>query len=190
MPDLFQDKAADSDSGLDVAFDGSQRNSRASKRKGAPRTNAPRRRPKAELKYSGELTSALARSLDDEPSKPTKKQLASSVVPDVIAAMEAFPGVKLSKLWPLLKNLDPENDGATFRRALVEALQKEAERLPVIKLSLKTRSSRPPGQNDQVKTASDAAPRRVASAMDAEPALPKAKLKLEQELRSLRAPGF
>lgn len=189
MPDLFQDKNKDVVAGSDVAVDATTRAAKASKRKGVPRAES-HHGSKAKLKYAGALTSALAKSLSDAPTKPTKDQLASSVIPDVIAAIEAFPGVKLSKLWPILKELGAENDGATFKRAVVRLLQKEAERLPVIKLSLKTRSPRAPGQSGQVESPPGAAPRRYASATDAEPALPDAKLDLEQELRSLRAPGF
>lgn len=190
MPDLFHDKDDDGASGPDAVTGVDHLNAKASKRKAALRADAPLHRRKAELKYAGALTSALAKSLNDAPARPTKDQLASAVIPDVIAAIEAFPGVKLSKLWPILKELGAENDGPTFKRAVVRLLQKEAERLPVVKLSLKTRSPRAPDKNGQVESRPDAEPRRDASATDAEPALPDAKLDLEQELRSLRAPGF
>lgn len=190
MPDLSQDANEDGVSGPGVASDATRPDAKASKRKGASRADAPRQRPKAELKYGGALTSALAKSLSDAPAKATKEQLASAVIPDVIAAIEAFPGVKPSKLWPILKELGAENDGATFKRAVVRLLQKEAERLPVIRLSLQTRSSRAPRSTDQSEGPADAAPRRDASAKSVEPALPGAKPDIEQELRSLRAPGF
>jgi len=185
MPDLLStDNVAD----VPVAQDASKP-ARAVKalKGGASATGTARKRgsSQAELKYGGALTSALAQALALEPQKKTKDQLAESVLADVIAAITAFPGVKLKKLWPLLKELGAENDGATFKRALVRALKEEAERQPVIALSLQTRASRV----DEA-TRKSAKPDVAAAKQPVEPASVSGTSTIEQELRNLRAPGF
>lgn len=185
MPDLLStDNVAN-----DLVVQGSGKPARAvkSSKGGASSTGSANKRGggQAELKYGGALTSALAQALALEPQKKTKDQLAESVLADVIAAITAFPGVKLKKLWPLLKELGAENDGATFRRALVRALKEEAERQPVIALSLQTRAPR----IDEA-TRKSAKPDAAAAKQPVEPAATSGTPTIEQELRGLRAPGF
>lgn len=187
MPDLLSVK---NDPGMSVADDAGKptRATKAlSKRKASATITAKKGgREKTALKYGGALTSALAQSVALEPEKKTKDQLAESVLADVIDAMNAFPGVKLKKLWPLLKELGAENDGATFKRALVRELKKEAEHQPAIALSLQSRSPRSgaikqqPPKPDATVTASPVEQRASSSPMPT----------IEQELRGLRAPGF
>lgn len=163
------------------------RGAKSSSTRGASANGLAKKRgsARAELKYGGALTSALAQALALEPQKETKDQLAESVLADVIAAITAFPGVKLKKLWPLLKELGAENDGATFRRALVRALQQEAERQPVIALSLQSRASRVSASTQQ-----SAKPGVAAATQPVEPTAASGTSAIEQELRGLRAPGF
>lgn len=147
------------------------------------RKAAPRHRDTPNLKFDGALTTALGEALAAGQIKQTKDQLAASVLPDVIHALEAHPGASMKLVLQVLKDLDPKNDGPSFRKALNRVLLEEEWRHPVIALTVKKR--RPRGEpRPTERDSSPSAPAERKGTQQPQSS------SLEEQVRSLRAPGF
>ncbi len=147
---------------------------RAAKRAGSRNSVTAATTP---LRHGGAVSAALGKALADQAVRSTKAQRAQSVLPDVLDALRQHPGGRLQNLWPILKDLDPQDDGPAFRRTLARLVKETLQETKPVKSGAVTPQ-----------------PRAVAEPTHAlePPLLPTtaAADRLAEDLRTLRAPGF